>query len=177
MKRAVACMTLCAWVCSVCLLAGEAQILRYGDGKADGQKSLGGSGEMIRFRLPTGKDEVAGLRIHGSRYGYPQPPDEKFLIFFLSENLSEIVCTKMAPYSLFERGESKWVEVVFKDAVLLPKTFWGVLDFRARRTKGVYVSYDTSTSGKHSKVGLPGVKAKEVDFGGDWMIEFVLSQE
>src|SRR5687767_11254808 len=46
------------------------RVLKYGDGKADGKKSCGGSGEMIRFELPEGASEVRGIRIHGSRYGY-----------------------------------------------------------------------------------------------------------
>ena len=44
-------------------------LLSYGDGKADGKKSYGGSGHMIRFELPEGVTSVRGLRIHGSRYG------------------------------------------------------------------------------------------------------------
>ncbi len=56
----------------------EANVLKYGDGKADGKKSLGGSGEMIRFELPDGVTRVSGIKIHGARYGYPQPPQENF---------------------------------------------------------------------------------------------------
>jgi hypothetical protein len=37
------------------------------------------------------------------------------------------------------------------------------------------VSYDTSTEGKHSKIGLPGQEAADVDFGGDWMIQVELA--
>ena len=47
-------------------------LLSYGDGKADGKKSYGGSGHMIRFELPEGVTSVRGLRIHGSRYGLAQ---------------------------------------------------------------------------------------------------------
>jgi hypothetical protein len=77
----------------------------------------------------------------------------------------------MAPYALFERGPEKWVEVKFARPIEVPKIFWVALDFRAGRTKGVYLSYDTSTGGKFSRVGLPGIEAKETDFGGDWMIQ------
>ena len=34
-------------------------VLKYGDGKADGKKSLGGSGEMIRFTMPEGSSSSA----------------------------------------------------------------------------------------------------------------------
>ena len=80
----------------------------------------------------------------------------------------------MAAYSLFERGPERWVEVSFAAPVEVPARFWVALDFRATGTKGVYVSYDASTGGKHSRAGLPGIKLKEVDFG-DWMVEAVLA--
>jgi RNA polymerase sigma-70 factor (ECF subfamily) len=152
----------------------EANVLKYGDGKADGKRSFGGSGEMIRFELPDGVTKVSGIKIHGSRYGYPQPPKENFEISFVKDNFSEILGTELAPYSLFHRGASKWVAVKFRKPVELPKTFWIVLNFHAEPTKGVYVSYDTSTKGKHSRVGLAGDdKPQPVDFGGDWMVQVV----
>jgi hypothetical protein len=154
---------------------GEAAKLRYGDGKADGKKSLGGSGEMIEFALPADGRKVAGLRVHGSRYGQPVPPEESFLIYFLNEDQSEVVATRMAPYSLFERGEERWVEVTFPVPIEVPRQFWVALDFRAHQSKGVYVSFDASTGGKHSRSGLPGIRPKEVDFG-DWMVEVILTK-
>ena len=159
----------------VCLGAAvRAENLKHHDGQPDGKKSLGGSGEMIRFVLPRADAKVTGIRIHGSRYGRPQAPDESFLIYFLNEDFSEIVETRMAPYSLFERGAEKWVEVEFARPVSPPETFWIALDFRAHQTKGVYVSFDTSSSGGASRMGLPGLKARETDFNGDWMIEVVV---
>ena len=58
-----------------------------------------------------------------------------------------------------------------------PKTFWIALDFKAHRTRGVYVSYDTSTDGQYSKVGLPGGQIRDVGFGGDWMIQVKLTRK
>lgn len=150
--------------------------LMYGDGKPDGKKSLGGSGEMIKFSLPTGKENVKGIKIHGSRYGYPKPPDEDFSVYILGEDMTNIVHTEKSPYRLFERGASKWVEVKFKKPVETPATFWVALDFKAQQTKGVYVSYDTSTGGQYSKMGLPDTKAEDVGFGGDWMIQVEISK-
>jgi hypothetical protein len=147
--------------------------LKHGNGRADGKQSLGGSGEMIEFILPGQPAKIAGLRIHGSRYGTPQAPNESFLIFFLDRDGKRILHTEMAPYSLFERGPEKWVTVSFDRPIDLPGRFWVVLDFRANQRKGVYVSYDTSTGGKHSRIGLPGTPATEPKFGGDWMIELI----
>jgi beta-lactamase regulating signal transducer with metallopeptidase domain len=153
-------------------------ILSYGDGKADGKKSYGGSGHMIRFELPEGVTNVRGIRIHGSRYGVPRAPDEDIEITFLSEDRQEILDSKGAPYRLFKRGKENWVRILFDDEVELPQKFWVALNFNAHQTKGVYVSYDTSTKGEHSRVGLPGdeEEPKETDFGGDWMVQVMLAK-
>ncbi len=151
-------------------------VLKYGDGQADGKQSLGGSGEMISFSAAKAPARVAGLRIHGSRYGNPEPPDESFLIYFLTEDRQRILHTEMADYSLFERGPEQWVEITFDRPVELPKTFWVVVDFRANQTKGVFVSFDTSTGGRHSLTGLPGTPTAKMRRGGDWMIEAVLAE-
>jgi RNA polymerase sigma factor (sigma-70 family) len=147
-----------------------------GDGKPDGKKSLGGSGDMIELGMPVGASKVTGVKIHGSRYGQPQPPRESFLIYFMSKDRKRILHTEMAPYSLFKRGPESWVEVKFENPIAgLPKSFWLVLDFRAAQTKGVYVSYDTTTGGKFSRIGLPGMPSSGVDFGGDWMIQAIFA--
>jgi RNA polymerase sigma-70 factor (ECF subfamily) len=162
------------------MMAGTASAqgttLKYGDGQADGKQSLGGSGEMIEFSLPSGTTKIAGLRIHGSRYGLPEAPDESFLIFFLDADAKHIVHTQMAPYSAFERGAERWVTISFDRPITLPNTFWVVLDFRATARKGVYVSYDTSTGGKHSRIGLPGIPVTQPRFRGDWMVEPVTAK-
>jgi RNA polymerase sigma-70 factor (ECF subfamily) len=116
-------------ICITCVLAAREQssTLRHGRGQSDGKKSLGGSGEMIRFTLPAEGAKVSGIRIHGSRYGTPAAPEESFLIYFLSQDLSKISRTEMAPYSLFERGEERWVEVKFRRPLEVPREFWVAL--------------------------------------------------
>jgi RNA polymerase sigma-70 factor (ECF subfamily) len=151
-------------------------LLSYNDGTADGKKSLGGTGELISFTLPDEGVKVAGIRIHGSRYGTPQAPKENFMIYFLNADMSETVATRTAPYSLFKKGAEQWVDVKFPKPIELPKDFWVGLDFRAHQTKGVYVSIDSSTDGEHSRVGLPGIEARKPDFAGDWMIEVALAK-
>ena len=153
-------------------------LLSYGDGKADGKKSYGGSGHLIQFEMPNGVTKARGLQIHGSRYGYPQAPKEDFEITFLGEDGEEVLHSEAAPYHLFKRGKETWVRVMFDKEVELPEKFWVALNFNAEQTKGVYMSYDTSTKGEHSRVGLPGddEKPKETDFGGDWMVQVRLAR-
>src|SRR3954453_5010283 len=113
------------------MASAQSTALKYGDGQADGKQSLGGSGEMIEFALPRESGRIGGLRIHGSRYGTPQAPDESFLIFFLSQDKKHILHTEMAPISRFDRGPEKWVTISFSRPLELPEHFWVVLDFRA----------------------------------------------
>lgn len=151
------------------------RVLKYGDNKADGKKSIAGAGEMIRFTLPEGVNAVRALRVHCARYGYPQPPKEDVEITFLNEDMTESLHTELVPYSLFKRTkENRWTMVPLDELVELPKTFWVVLNFNAERTKGVYVSYDASTKGKHSRVGFNDEDAKETEFKGDWMVQALL---
>jgi hypothetical protein len=103
----------------------------------------------------------------------PQAPKEKFLVFILNDKGNEVLQTRMFSYGAFQRGEEEWVTLRFPQAVEVPKDFWVCLDFRAHQQKGVYVSYDTSSGGKHSKSGLPGIEPDDVEFGGDWMIELL----
>ncbi|MCL2105059.1 MAG: hypothetical protein FWH21_08435 [Kiritimatiellaeota bacterium] len=88
-----------------------------------------------------------------------------------------VLHTEKAPYKLFGREEAKWVNVSFKQSVAAPTTFWVCLDFNAEHTKGVYVSYDTSTGGQHSKIGLPGKESEDITFAGDWMIQVTVSKQ
>ncbi len=154
----------------VLVVACSGHSLVSADGQPDGKKSLGGSGEMIQLELAADNRMLAGIDVHGSRYGTADPPKEKFLIYILTSDQSEVIATKLAPYSLFERGEQKWVSIQFDKPVEFPDQGWLVLDFRAGRTKGVYVSYDADTSGERSRAGLPGIEARKLDFVGDWMI-------
>jgi RNA polymerase sigma-70 factor (ECF subfamily) len=155
----------------------SAQVLKHGDGKADGKKSYGGSGEMIQFTMPEGYNMLTGIRIHGSRYGTPQAPKEDFMVYVMDEEHAKTLYTETAPYRLFDRGEEKWVTVKFKLPLQVTGTFWISLDFRAHQTKGVYVSYDTSTGGKYSLAGIPGIDSEPVDFKGDWMIQAMVSHK
>ena len=150
--------------------------IKYGDGKADGKKSLGGSGHLIRFKLPSEERKVAGLRMHAARYGQPTPPDEEVEISFLSKDQSEVLDTHSVKYGKFKRGDSRWVTIKFKEPLELPEVFWVAVDFDPGRTKGVYLSYDTNSDGKNSRIGLPGAKSKPVEFNGDWMIQAILKK-
>lgn len=153
-------------------------LLKYGDGKPDGKQSVAGAGEMIRFNMPKGQtNSVKALRLHGARYGYPQPPKEDVEINILSQDMKEVLHTELVPYSLFKRqSEPRWMQIPFKEPVDVPQTFWVVLNFNAEATKGVYVSFDTSTKGKNSRVGFNDQDAAETKNKADWMVQAMLAK-
>ena len=151
-------------------------VVKYGDGKPDGKKSIGGNGEMIQFELPDEKQKIRSLRIHCARYGTAQAPKEDIEISFVSEDESDVLHSEQVPYSRFKRGTPRWTTIAFDEPIELPKKFWVIMDFGAERTKGVYVSYDTSTKGEKSRIGLPGSESKPVSFGGDWMVQLILTK-
>jgi hypothetical protein len=151
-------------------------VVKYGDGKADGRKSIAGTGEMIAFALPDATQKLKGIRIHCSRYGYPKAPDEDVEVSVVSQDEADLIHTELVPYAKFKRGDARWTTIRFEEPVDVPEKFWVILDFNAERTKGVYVSYDSSTKGKHSKTGVPGGKSNAISFDGDWMVQAMLTK-
>lgn len=150
-------------------------LVNHGDDKPDGKKSIARTGVIIRFSLPNEGQKLRGLKMHCARYGYPQAPKENVKITIVDED-GKTVHAEPVPYATFKRGESKWTNVRFKDEIKVPKTFSAIVEFNAERTKGVFLSYDTNTGGKHSKTGVPGGVAKAVSFKGDWMIQAILTR-
>ena len=151
-------------------------VIKYGDGKADGKKSIAGTGEMIEFTLPDATQKLKGLRVHCARYGHPQAPKEDVEVSIVSHDESDVIHTELVPYSRFKRGQSRWTTIKFEEPVEVPEKFWLIMDFNAERTKGVYVSYDTSTTGQYSRTGVPGGTSNEVSFDGDWMVQAMLTK-
>lgn len=147
--------------------------MKYHDGTPDGRLVIGDAGEAVHFTLPQDKEKIAGVRIHGSRYGAAEAPKEKFVVYILNADGSEILDAQMAPYSLFEPGPEKWVDVKFSHPIEVPKDFIVLLDCHANKARGIYVSYDKSTGGKYSRMGLPWLEYQDVPFGGDWMFELM----
>ncbi len=151
-------------------------VVKYGDGRADGRKSIAGTGEMIEFALPNATQQLKGIRVHCARYGYPKAPDEDVEVSVVSHDGVDVIHTELVPYAKFKRGDARWTTIRFEEPLDVPAKFWVIVDFNAERTKGVYVSYDTSTKGKHSKTGVPGGKSQAVTFGGDWMVQAMLTK-
>ena len=175
---AIATLIAACWTSGVLADEPSGDPMKHNDGTPDGRLVIGDSAEAVRFTLPKEHEKIAGVRIHSSRYGGAEAPKEKVVIYILNSDCTEILNSQLAPYSLFEVGPEKWVDVKFQHPVEVPKDFWVLLDShntdpRSPAAKGVFVSYDKSTGGKFSKMGLPWLEFRDVPFPGDWMFELI----
>lgn len=147
-------------------LAGKPVELKNDDGTAAGKKSLP-MGIASAFQASEEGCYLTEMRIHGNRYGQLAPPKEDFHVTLCDKDFNPIADFPF-PYSKFahaSKGDPKWVTLKLK-ATEVPKAFVICLDFKAERTKGVYVSHDKE--GK-ALVGLPKKPAGAFT-GGDWMV-------
>jgi hypothetical protein len=148
---------------SLSQLSGQPQELKLDDGKPSGKKSFP-RGHAVAFEAPGDSYYMTAIRIHGARYGYPQPPNEDFHVTLCDADFGTIVDFPFA-YSKFKRGDSTWVSLRVKPTQV-PRNFVLCVNFNPTQTKGVFVSHDAE--GK-ALVGLPDKPAGTFS-GGDWLI-------
>ncbi len=153
-------------------LAAEPMDLAQDDGKQAGKRSIAGSGHVVRFEIPGGDWYLTGVRIYGSRYGYPAPPKEDFHIW-LCDGDFKVIADFPQPYAKFKRDKPRWVNLLL-EPTNVPSEFIVCVGFNPTGTKGVYVGYDESGSG-NSFTGLPGGDKNPFD-EGDWLIRVRLDQ-
>jgi len=153
-------------------LSGQPMDLAYDDGRQAGKSSIAGSGHAVRFTIPGGSWYLTGVRIYGSRYGYPAPPKEDFHIWLCDSDFKTIADFPQ-PYEKFKRGNPRWVNSTLKPTNV-PNEFIICVGFNPTGTKGVYVGYDESGSG-NSFTGLAGTKGRTFN-KGDWLIRVRLDQ-
>jgi len=153
-------------------LAGQPMDLAHDDGRQAGKSSIAGSGHAVRFTIPGGSWYLTGVRIYGSRYGYPAPPKEDFHIWLCDSDFKTIADFPQ-PYEKFKRGNPRWINSTLKPTNV-PNEFIVCVGFNPTGTKGVYVGYDESGSG-NSFTGLAGRKGRAFN-KGDWLIRVRLDQ-
>jgi hypothetical protein len=155
-------------------------VLSYVGETASGRRSFADSGHAVAFQRPANMKSISAIKLFGTRYGYPDPPEEDFHIYLLNEN-QEVLEHIAVPYSKVERGEMKWQTFEFP-AVAVPEKFMVAVWFNAEATKGVFVGVDKSVSETHSYAGLPdkgpaGKHFHKLDQPHEWMIRAVVSPE
>lgn len=148
-------------------------VLTHGEGKMAGKRSLGGSGHFVHFTRPEGAWHLVAVQIFGSRYGYPQPPNEDFTITVCDDDFkTQSYINK--PYSTFKKGKERWYPIPVAP-LELPQSFWINLNFNPGRTKGVYVGYDDTDDECFSKTGLPDEKTRSISEGYNWMVRLTIT--
>ena len=144
----------------------------HDDGKPAGKGSIAGGGHAVGFAVEGGSWYLTGVRIHGSRYGMPQPPREDFHVWLCDEEFKKVAEFSF-PYASFARGQPGWVALKVTPTEV-PKKFIVCVGFNPTATKGVFVSRDAEGGGK-SLTGLPGQPSRAMG-SGDWLIRAVLDQ-
>lgn len=149
----------------------ESQELRKDDGRAKGKKSFP-RGMAVKFEAPAeGKWNLTAVRIHGSRYGHPTPPREKFHVTLCDLDYKPIADFAI-PYSKFKRTQfQKWVTLKVKPTEV-PEEFIICVNFNAEATKGVFVSHDAEGIALVAKPNKPSGTFS----GGDWLIRAVVER-
>jgi RNA polymerase sigma-70 factor (ECF subfamily) len=150
----------------------ESRELKLDDGTSAGMRSIAGGGHAVRFVSPGHGWKVTSVRLYGSRYGTPRPPDEDFRVILCDADFKP-VATFPFPYKTFARGNPKWVALDIKPTAV-PKTFYVCVDFNPEQTKGVYVHHDAQSAPGSSFVGLPDDGKPSPFTKGDWMIRAVM---
>ena len=147
-------------------LAGKPRELTRDEGTSAGKRSIAGAGHAVSFDAPGDGWYLTTVRIHGSRYGTAEAPEEKFTVFLLDDKKGRIAEFPFA-YARFERGDPEWVELDVPPT-LVPAKFVVGVDFQPTARRGVFVHHDTATEGG-STTGIPGREFQKF-VKGDWMI-------
>lgn len=145
--------------------AAEARELAHDDGKMAGKRSIAGAGHAVTFEAPDDSWQLTAVRLHGARYGYPQPPREDFHIYVCDAN-TKVLADHRISYATFKRGEPDWVTMKIPPTIV-PAKFTICVGFDPTQTKGVFVSFDAEGTG-NSLVGLP--EQMQPFSNGDWLI-------
>ncbi len=160
-------------------LEGKPVKLSYDDNAADGKKSVAGGGHATKFRAPGAGDwYLTAVSVHGARYGGTRPPADATFDVALCDHEMRPVATWKHPYTLFARGQEKFVRVEVPPTRVPPGEhgFYVCFNFRPTATQGVYVSLDDGTAGKgESKTATPGAPGRPLA-QGDWMIRAELDR-
>ena len=153
-------------------LIGPPVELSFDDGKPSGKRSTAGGGHAVLYKVEGADWYLTGVKILGSRYGYPQAPQENFHVWLCDKD-SKVIADFTFPYAKFTRGAPRWVTLPI-EPTNVPAEFMICVGFNPTATKGVFVHYDGEASG-NSFTGLPGRMGGQFS-GGDWMIRAAVDQ-
>lgn len=145
----------------------EVRELSHDNGAMAGKLSINGSGHAVKFKVDGDSWYVTSVRLHGSRYGEPRPPKEKFKVWICDAQFQPIAMFRF-PYSSYTRSDPVWKSFRIRPT-RVPEDFIICFGFNPQRTKGIYASYDDKPS-ETSLVGLPGEGQPKPFAKGNWLI-------
>ena len=149
-----------------------AEVLQYGDGVAEGKRSIGGGGHLIMLEAAKDGLWLNRIEMFGSRYGTAEAPDEDFHVYVV-DGERHLLRQIALPYLLWQRGDSYWRALPLPP-LKVPQKFGIGLAFHAHQTKGVYVGTDTVPA-SHSYSWLPGEEGKPLE-NADWMVRVTVAE-
>ena len=141
--------------------------LSHDSGEMAGKMSLAGSGHAVKFKVDGDSYCVTSVSLHGSRYGEPRPPKEKFKVWICDSQFQPIASFDF-PYGSFARGNPAWKNFRIRPT-RVPQEFIICFDFNPHQTKGVFVSHDGKPN-KTSMIGVPEKGEPKPFEKGDWLI-------
>ena len=155
-------------------LTGKPIEIALDDGTDDGKSSIAGGGHARKFAAPgAGEWYLTRIDIRAARYGPPQAPATQFEIA-LCDSQNKPIASWKKPYAMVARAaQLEWIRIDVP-ATRIPAEFNICLDFKPTASSGIYMGYDSSTSG-NSRVATPGQEGNAFA-KGDWMIRPHLDQ-
>ena len=151
-------------------LTGKPVKLAFDDGQPDGRKSTAGSGHARKFATPDADEwYIRTVSVYGAQHG--RTAGATFDVALCDAEMKPIAVWKK-PYSAF-KTTAGWVRLEVTPT-RVPKDFNLCLNFRPSATQGVFVSWDSSTTGnsRNATPGQPGGVFEQ----GDWMIRVDLDR-
>lgn len=155
--------------------SGKELSLSYVGESSEQSQSYADSGHAVFFQRPAEMKSITAVKLYGTRYGTPEPPDEDFHIYLLDEN-QKVLEHIPVPYRKIDRDEPRWHTIEFP-AVEVPEKFMVALWFNAEQTKGVQLGKQPDVQDTHSYSGLPDKGFRKVKESYEWMIRAVVSPD
>jgi RNA polymerase sigma-70 factor (ECF subfamily) len=149
-------------------LSGKPVEIVLDDNTEEGKSSLAGGAHARTFAAPgAGEWYLTRIEFKAARYGPGQAPPTQFDIALCDKD-NKPIATWKKPYAMVPRAaQLDWIKIEIPPT-RVPADFMINLSFNPTASSGIFVAYDSSTSGK-SHTSKPGSEGR--DFAkGDWMI-------
>ena len=117
--------------------------------------------------------DLTRIDIRAARYGPPQAPATQFEIA-LCDSQNKPIASWKKPYAMIPRAaQLDWIHIDLPPT-RVPAEFNICLDFKPTASSGIFMGYDSSTTG-NSRIATPGEEGNAFS-KGDWMIRPHLDQ-